>query len=398
MLAGLIGAGRGVAGIYGGKALIPFRITGAQVLRPSGLDEAPVAIAGGLITEDQVTREVALPGWAVLPGIVDIHGDGFERHLAPRRGAVRDLRRGLLAAEAELAANGITTAVLAQFWSWEGGMRGPDFALDMLDALAAVRGGFGTDMIAQLRLETHLIDDFDRVAGAVAQFGVPYLVFNDHLPHAALEAGRKVPRLTGQALKSGRSPEAHLKMLRALHARGGDVPAAVGALIAGLKTRGVRLGSHDDADAGVRQMWHARGVGISEFPETDAAVQAAVSAGDPVVMGAPNVLRGGSHAGNASARDVVLSGGCTALASDYHYPAPRLAALQMAEDIGLAAAWDLVSGGAARVLGLDDRGQIAPGKRADIVVLDPVSGTVGAVIAAGEVRYMAGAVARAFFG
>ena len=79
-----------------------------------------------------------LDGYWVMPGIVDIHGDGFERHLAPRRGAVSDLAAGLVAVEAELAANGITTAVLAQFYSWEGGMRSPDFARKFLYARAAI--------------------------------------------------------------------------------------------------------------------------------------------------------------------------------------------------------------------------------------------------------------------
>lgn len=374
-----------------------FHITGAQVLRPSGLDDAPLGVAGGRVVTGTPGRAVALPGWRVLPGIVDIHGDGFERHLAPRRGAVTDLRRGLVSLEAELAANGITTAVLAQFWSWEGGMRGPEFALAMLGALAEVRGSFATTLMAQLRVETHLLDDYARIEAAVARFAVPYVVFNDHLPHAALEAGKKVPRLTGQALKSGRSPAAHLALIEALHARGAEVPEAVAALAARLSARGVLLGSHDDADAGARAAWRGRGVAISEFPERFDAVEEAAGAAEPVVMGAPNVMRGGSHAGKIAAAEVVRAGRCSALASDYHYPAPRIAALALAEEIGLAAAWGLVSSGPAAVLGLSDRGRLAPGLRADLVVLDR-AGDVGAVIAGGEMRYCAGEVARAFMG
>lgn len=372
-----------------------FHITGARVLRPGGLSGAPLGVAGGLVAEGCPGRAVDLPGWRVLPGIVDIHGDGFERHLAPRRGAVTDLRRGLVSLEAELAANGITTAVLAQFWSWEGGMRGPDFALAMLEALEAVRGRFATTLMAQLRVETHLLEDYPRIEAAVARFAVPYVVFNDHLPHAALEAGKKVPRLTGQALKSGRSPAAHLALIEALHARGAEVPGAVAALAARLAARGVLLGSHDDADAAAREGWRGRGVAISEFPESFAAVQAAAGAGEPVVMGAPNVMRGGSHAGKIAAAEVVRAGQCRALASDYHYPAPRIAALALAEEIGLEAAWGLVSSGPAEVLGLADRGRLEPGLRADLVLLDQ-AGDVGALIAGGEMRYCAGEVARAF--
>lgn len=373
-----------------------FHIEGARVLRPQGLTEAPLGVRHGRVAPGRPGRAVMLPGWTVLPGIVDIHGDGFERHLAPRRGAVADLRQGLMATEAELAANGITTAVLAQFWSWEGGMRGPDFALSMLASLRAVSGRFATTLIPQLRVETHLIADYPRIEEAIARFRVPYVVFNDHLPHAALEAGRKVPRLTGQALKSGRSPEAHLALLERLHGLTDQVPAAVAALAGRLTATGVILGSHDDATTEARVAWRSRGARIAEFPETRAAVAAAVEAGDPVVMGAPNVMRGGSHAGKIAAAEVVRAGACRALASDYHYPAPRRAALALAGEIGLAAAWGLVSSGPAAMLALADRGRLEPGLRADLVVLDAASGEVGAVIAGGEMRYCAGGVARAF--
>ena len=94
--------------------MIDASFEGAQVLRPSGLELGAVHVAGGRLVEARQERRVILPpGSLILPGIIDIHGDGFERHLAPRRGAMRDLGAGLLATEAELAANGITTAMLA---------------------------------------------------------------------------------------------------------------------------------------------------------------------------------------------------------------------------------------------------------------------------------------------
>ncbi|WP_201742217.1 amidohydrolase family protein [Mangrovicoccus ximenensis] len=173
---------------------------------------------------------MALPGCTVLPGIIDLHGDGFERHLAPRRGLVSDLGRGLAALDAELAASGITTAVLAQFWSWEGGMRSPDFAKKLAVALEEARPHLLTDMVIQLRLETHLTDQFGEVAAFVERHGIGYVVYNDHLPHEALKKGRNPPRLTGQALKSGRSPEAHLALIRELAARDAEVPGALAEL------------------------------------------------------------------------------------------------------------------------------------------------------------------------
>ena len=375
-----------------------LHLTGAEVLRDGRLAPGEIAVAGGrlLDTPPADARRVDLSGFRVLPGIVDAHGDGFERHLAPRRGALADLGAGLAAAEAELAANGITTAVLAQFWSWEGGMRSPEFARRVLAALDAFDAG-GTDLRAQLRLETHMLDDYAAVEEAVAAHGVGYVVFNDHLPHARLAEGRRPPRLTGQALKSGRSPEAHLALMQRLHARGPEVPAALDALAARLGARGVTLGSHDDRTAADRAAWRARGVTVAEFPETRAAAEAAAAAGDPVVMGAPNVVRGGSHDGKVAAEALVAEALVTALASDYHFPALRQAALRLAPRIGLARAWAAISERPALMLGLDDRGRLAPGLRADFVITD-AAGRIGATFAGGVPRYMAGAVAARFLG
>ena len=377
-------------------APLALTLTGAEVLRPHGLDHAPLSLAEGRITDAAQARIVDLSGFRVLPGIVDVHGDGFERHLAPRRGAMRDLGQGLAAAEAELAANGITTATLAQFWSWEGGMRGPDFALRFLQALAAHRG-LGTDLRAQLRVETHLLADYPAIMDTVARHAIGYVVFNDHLPHAALAAGKRPPRLTGQALKGGRSPDDHLALMQRLHGQSAQVPAALDALASRLQAQGVIIGSHDDATAEARSAWRGRGAAVSEFPETRVAAAAARAGGDMIVLGAPNVVRGGSHSGNVAAADLVLDGLCDALASDYHYPAPRQAALMLVDRLGLPAAWDLVSGRPARLLGLTDRGSLLPGLRADLIVLD-ATGHVGATIAGGRVTHMTGAVAARFIG
>lgn len=95
-------------------------------------------------------------------------------------------------------------------------------------------------------------------------------------------------------------------------------------------------------------------------------------------MGAPNVVRGGSHKKNISALELVQEGLCFALASDYHYPSPRLAALALAKEIGLLAAWQLVSSGPAAILGLKDRCHLQAGYRADLVILEAQSQQVAA--------------------
>ncbi len=375
--------------------MLAIDLTGAEVLHPQGLSHAPLSMGGGVITADPVGRAVDLTGYRVLPGIIDVHGDGFERHMAPRRGAMKDTAQGLAAVEAELAANGITTGVLAQFVSWEGGLRGLDFADKVFGALR--NADVVTDLRPQLRFEISLTELYDTLPERVAAWGVEYVVFNDHLPHDRLAEGRKPPRLTGQALKAGRNPEDHFAMLLDLHANAVQAQPLLGPLCDRLGAMGVRMGSHDDATAEGRAVWHARGAQVAEFPETHEAAEAAQAQGAGVVLGAPNLVRGGSHKGNVSALDLVAMGLCDALASDYHYPSPRRAALMLARSglLDLAGAWALVSSGPAAVLGLTDRGTFAPGLRADLVVLDDAD-RVAATISGGRVSFMSGDVAERF--
>lgn len=375
---------------------ISARITTATVLGPDGISSSDIAIADGLIAPDADARSVDLSGYMILPAMVDIHGDGFERHLAPRRGAMKDLGQGLLSADAELASNGIATATLAQFFSWEGGMRGPIFAQRFLKAHRDT--SLLTDTLVQLRFETHMLEDYPAFEALVAEFSVPYVVFNDHLPHDALAKGKRPPRLTGQALKGGRSPETHLALLHSLHDRSGEVQEHLTALASRLKTQNVQLGSHDDATAEQRAAFHAIGATLSEFPETYEAARAAHDTGGHVILGAPNVVRGGSHSGNVAAQDLVAEGLCDALASDYHYPALRQAAFKLVDDniLSLPKAWHLISQGPAELLGFTDRGTLAPGKRADLIIVNENTRRIEATLCAGRITYLAGEAAQRF--
>ena len=256
---------------------LSLTLQNAQVLRPDGVSVGDLSLHAGQIVDTCPGRQIDLSGFHIRPGIIDVHGDGFERHLAPRRGAMKDLSVGLAATEAELAANGITTAVLAQFWSWEGGMRGPDFALRMLQALERYDSQ-GTDMRVQLRFETHMLEDYAQIIQIVERHGIGFVVFNDHLPHDALDRGKRPPRLTGQALKGGRSPEAHLEMLKALHANGPQVPQAMAGLAERLAGMGVIMGSHVDRTPEARLQARNMGLRVSEFPETRVAAEAAAGA------------------------------------------------------------------------------------------------------------------------
>ena len=378
--------------------MLNLDLTGAEVLGPQGLHRGRLSFCDGVIVDAPVGRAVDLSGYLVLPGIVDVHGDGFERHLAPRRGAMKQMAEGLIAVEAELAANGITTATLAQFVSWEGGVRGLEFAEQVFTHLRDVGPSMVTDLRGQLRFETHLLDFYDELPAKMAEWGLRYIVFNDHLPHDRLQAGAQPRRLVSQALKARRSPENHLALMQALEAESDEVPAALDWLCAQLSAQGIAMGSHDDSSAEGRATWAVRGVRVSEFPETLEAAEAAAAQGGIVVMGSPNVVRGGSHNLNVSAIDLIAMGYCDALASDYHYPSARRAALMLWQNgmMDLTAAWGLVSAGPAAVLGLGDRGVLEVGKRADIVVLERESLRVAATLVQGQVSYMSGEGAARF--
>jgi len=308
---------------------------------------------------------------------------------------LESLSAGLHSVDAEFAANGITTAVLAQFYSWEGGMRGPDFAEALIDALDETE--LRADTLVQLRLEIGMIDEFDLVLALVDRGRIPYVVLNDHLPHKELSAGKRPPNLTGQALKAKRSPEAHEALLREMHGRWNEVPGALARLCEALKDRGVLIGSHDDHTVEDRRRGRALSATISEFPETLAAAEAAREAGEGVIMGAPNLVRGRSHAGKVSAEELVAAGLVDALASDYHYPSPARAAFRLAEEgTPLAEAWSLVSDGPARLLGLSDRGWLESGYRADLVIVEESTQRIVGTIAGGAVSYLAGPLAARF--
>lgn len=375
---------------------LSLRLFGAQILTEDGLATSDLSIADGIIAPGG-GRAIDARGYLILPGLIDLHGDGFEHHMAPRRGAQTDPAEGLHAVEAELAANGITTAMLAQFFSWEGGMRSPDFAELLARAVADAQSL--TDLRMQLRLEVSLAARFDSALALIESAGIGYVVLNDHLPHAALAQGKRPPRLTGQALKSGRSPEAHEALLHTLHEGLPEALAALVPVVARLRAKGVRIGSHDDRLPEDRARWRTMGADICEFPETRAAAQAACDAGEPVIMGAPNVVRGGSHDKKVRAEDLIAEGLVSALVSDYHYPSLHRAALKLwRSGMAIQQAWGLVSDGPAAIMGWTDRGRIAPGLRADLVLMAADSQRIEGAICAGRITYLTGSLASRMIG
>jgi alpha-D-ribose 1-methylphosphonate 5-triphosphate diphosphatase len=172
--------------------------------------------------------------------------------------------------------------------------------------------------------------------------------------------------------RTGLSSEDFDKLVDRVVSRAAEVPASVSRLAAAARGADVRMLSHDDATPAMRQEFRELGADIAEFPINEETAQAAASHGDAIVYGAPNVVRGGSHTGWTRASDMISKGLCSVLASDYYYPAQLLAAFRLAADgvVPLAQAWDLVSAGPARATGLTDRGLLAEGRRADILLVD----------------------------
>jgi alpha-D-ribose 1-methylphosphonate 5-triphosphate diphosphatase len=188
--------------------------------------------------------------------------------------------------------------------------------------------------------------------------------------------------------------EAFLSLVERTRARASEVPASIERLAEAATASGVPLLSHDDTSPAQRGWFRALGCSLAEFPTTVATAEDAAREGDDIVLGAPNVVRGGSHTGWIDATEMIGRGLCSVLASDYYYPAPLLAAFALSRRgvLPLERAWMLVSQTPARAVELVDRGEIAPGQRADLIVVDASEQDrpqVVATIVAGRIVHLA---------
>lgn len=374
----------------------PLSITGGQALLPSGLARADLLLEDGVIAAlDGPTRglELDASGLLVLPGIVDLHGDAFERQIQPRPGVAFPTALALRDTEAQLLANGITTAFLGITLSWEPGLRSVQTWRAVLDALAAQ--SWTCDLRVHCRWEAYNLDALPTVLADIEAGRVHLLAFNDHTP-AILRKLTDPATAVKFSERAELSVEAFRAVAMPVAERRAEVAAGHDAVTAAARRAGIPVASHDDATLEDRLAFRARGARICEFPTTEAVARAAAEAGDFVAMGAPNVVRGKSHLGWASAARMVEAGICSVLCSDYYYPALLPAALKLADGpLGLARAWALVSATPAAAAGLADRGAIEPGRRADLVLLEPGDRSLVASVAAGRIALLsAGGAAR----
>jgi alpha-D-ribose 1-methylphosphonate 5-triphosphate diphosphatase len=377
--------------------LPPLRLTRARVLREGEMQDRSVAIAGGRITKGPLP-EVDLSGYLILPGIVDLHSDALERHLLPRPPAAFPAAAALAAAEREAAAAGVTTVWLAQGWSWEGGIRAPEAAERFLQAHQDYRAQAVVDLRVQLRCETHLVDGAPRLLAAVRRHGIDYVTFNDHVAEVIDAGGAATSRVMARAERLGVLPADYLAAAGAARARAAEVPRHLCRLAEAFDRMGVVYASHDDPDAETRERFAMIGAKLAEFPATRRAAATARAMGDPVILGAPNVLRGRSHSGRVSALDLLRDRLCDALASDFHPPSLAAAAWKLVDSgrMELPQAWNLLARNPARILRLPDRGEIALGRRADLVIVNEHTRAIEATIAGGRLAYLAGEAGRRF--
>lgn len=375
-----------------------WTITGGTVLRGAAMEEGALALAGGRVAEAPAPGAARFDatGLLVLPGLVDIHGDAHERQLQPRPGVDIPAPLALRDSAAQLVACGITTAYLGVTLSWEPGLRSLAAWRALKAALPAAREAAATDLRVHLRFEADNLDALDDALEGIADGSVHLLGFNDHTPAIVRKLGDPV-QVSKYAGRAGMKAEAFRSLAESVAARRHEVPAARARLAAAAHAAGIPVLSHDDATIEDREHYRAHGATICEFPMAEAVAAHARAAGEHVVMGAPNVVRGGSHLGWASAAPLAERGIVTVLASDYVWPAMMEAAFAMVRRgaMDLPQAWALVSAHPAEACGLTDRGRLAPGLRGDVVVVDPDRAAPVAVFAAGRLGWLAaGAAAR----
>lgn len=373
-------------------------IEGAQVILDDRVEQVSVRIEDGIITGIDVARDGAdvldARGLIVAPAFVDVHGDAFERQIMPRPGVTFSIEAALLETDRQLTANGISTAYHALTLSWEPGLRSVETGWRMILALEHLQMRLTAENRVQLRWETFCPEALPLITAAMAGPLRPALAFNDHTSAALLHPSVPlhdrpfdlVPdypvtdmdgvdfaqKMAARAKRSEMPVQAFVALMKSVWNRRPRVAGDI-ALVARLaRDAGIPMLSHDDSQVDTREFYRSLGAGVAEFPMHERVLSAARAAGDWIVLGAPNAMRGGSHLGSPNAAEMIARGLCDILASDYFYPSMLGAIARLQADMiaPLPQLWKLVSANPAAAMGLLDRGQIAPGKRADLVLLD----------------------------
>ncbi|MBX9932494.1 MAG: alpha-D-ribose 1-methylphosphonate 5-triphosphate diphosphatase [Methylobacterium sp.] len=351
-------------------------IENARLVLADHVETGWLAMAEGRIAEigsgRAPERGLDLHGDFLIPGLVELHTDHLESHYAPRPGVRWHPLGSVLAYDAQMAASGITTVFdsLRAGSDPDGSGLGPELeALAAAIAEARAQGLLRVEHRTHLRCELPSTDVIDTVEAFVARYAVGLISLMDHTP--GQRQFRDIAKYYQYAGRSGRSLEA-IQAGTALKIEQGRALNSVNrpALVALAQGRGIPLASHDDTTLDDVALSQSERVALAEFPTTREAAEASHQAGITVMMGAPNLIRGGSHSGNVAALDLAEAGLLHILSSDYVPASLLMAAFQMPErvpGIDLSAALATVTVNPARATGLDDRGRIGIGLRADLV-------------------------------
>ena len=372
-----------------------YVLGGVRAVLPDAIiDNARVVVRDGLIAEVSPApagsaADLDGAGLLCVPGLVDVHSDALERERAPRPGVLLPWDFAVVSLEGKLSAAGITTVFHgAGFQDKLSGAvtRTVRTAIEVCDAVTA-RAEDPAVLVGHrilYRLDARSPEGASALEEALAEAlegrqadaeSLPLVSHEDHTPGQGQYADRQYMERYVASSRGLSAEEAERHVDEMIEARDAHLPALERnmAWLGSLALAGrIRLVGHDmDSPAAVEAL-RARGGCVAEFPTTVDAARTARDLGLPVVMGAPNVMRGESHSGNVSAAELVGLGLVTALASDY-LPSGLLAGSITLARSGLAtlpAAIGLVTSGAAAAAGLSDRGRLAAGLRADLALVD----------------------------
>lgn len=361
-----------------------MKLSNARIVLADQVIQGSLVIAGGVIKDIDSARS-ALPaddldGDYLIPGLVELHTDHLESHYNPRPGVAWPAVQAVIAHDAQIAAAGITTVFDAlRAGSFDPGdvvaCNGEILATAINAAQA--QGLLRADHYIHLRCELPCSDTVETASRVAACGGTRLISVMDHTPGArqftSIEKFKEY--YLGKKLIVPEKIEEYIAEKQAMQRR--YAAANKFSILELARSMGLRLASHDDATAAHVDEAAADGVVIAEFPTSAEAAAAAHGKGLAVLMGAPNVVRGASHSGNISATDVAASGHLDILSSDYVPASLLLAAFALTDRIkalDLPETISFVTSRPARAAGLDDRGEIDIGKRADLVQVSVKSG------------------------
>jgi alpha-D-ribose 1-methylphosphonate 5-triphosphate diphosphatase len=310
----------------------------------------------------------------LMPGLIELHTDHLEAHYVPRPKVFWDPVAAVVSYDGQLATSGITT-VLDSLRVWrEDGAEDVDGQADILSAAidkARRADLLRADHFLHLRCEIPMpmvVEDAAKLAGRP---DVRLISLMDHTPGQRQFRDEKKLREYYRGKKGGLSePELDALFARRFEYQKKYADANMRGVVALAKRLGVPLASHDDTtDENVTDAIRDK-VAVAEFPTTIEAARGLHEAGIAILMGAPNVVRGGSHSGNIAAADLAREGYLDILSSDYIPSSLLMGALQLPDripSITLPQAVRTVTKAPAKAVGLNDRGEIAKGKRADLI-------------------------------